>query len=214
MARSRAEAIAGARGEGEVCLAVCLGRCVGTAAGGRLRGPKLCRRGNNPAVPTRVALPQEKESKLDPVLIDADRRLRAQAGSLARNGPSKPRTGSKVTRTGHNSQHQARPNMQCNTRSTSPGVSVARHAEVFVVAAAAAGVGELQRKHHEAASMSWTTGEIGIGGSEQQRKLPVWIKKKKKGGYKRALSRSRLFGRARSTSLSYPRVQLAVEKGE
>lgn len=44
-----------------------------------------------------------------------------------------------------------------------------RHAEVFVVAAGS--VGELQRKHREAASMSWTTGRIGIGWRGKQRQL-------------------------------------------
>lgn len=43
------------------------------------------------------------------------------------------------------SQHQARPNVHCATRSPGPKFSVVRHAEVIVVAAE--GVGELQREH-------------------------------------------------------------------
>lgn len=54
-------------------------------------------------------------------------------------------------------QRQARPSVHGDTRSTGPGGSMMRQAEAFVVAAG--GVGELQREHEEAASVSSTMQE-------------------------------------------------------
>lgn len=46
----------------------------------------------------------------------------------------------------------------CDTRSMGPGVSVARHTEVFVVAAG--GVGELQKRYWKAEAFGDVTGRV------------------------------------------------------